>query len=63
MTDDAKPETWEELRDALDTLIQTAHANGVEVEDSAYALRHDDISIPDWEIHLTRLAKGSRYDR
>ena len=63
MSDDGGPRTRGELRDALDTLIQTANANGVEVDDTAYTLRHDDVTIPDRELHLTRLADRSGHDR
>ena len=63
MSYDDEPRTRGELRDAFDTLIQAADANGVEVEDTAYTLRHDDAGIPDWEIHLTRLSARSKRDR
>ena len=61
-SDDGGPRTRGELRDARDTLIQTAHANGVDVDDTVYALRHDDVTIPDWEIQLTRLIARSKRD-
>jgi hypothetical protein len=61
--DETGPTTKRELRNELDRLVQTAYKNGVEVNNSAYALRHDDPEIPDWEIHLTRTMKTMNHDK
>ncbi|WP_154017949.1 hypothetical protein [Halorubrum sp. AJ67] len=62
MSDETGPKTKIELQNALDRVVQTAYENGVEINNSAYALRHDNPKIPDWEIHLTWTTKTVKHD-
>ena len=55
--DETAPKTGAELQNALDRLAQTAYANGVEINDVCFELRHDGHEIPDWEIEFVRLRK------
>lgn len=48
-------ETNGELKDALDTVIQSAFANGVDVNERGYNLRHDDPECLDWEVRIMHL--------
>lgn len=45
-------ETNVELKDALDTIIQSAYANGVDVNNRGYDLRYDDPERIDWEVRI-----------
>jgi hypothetical protein len=57
MAREPQPTSKAELRDALDELVLAAYANGVEVDDGAYALRHDDPGVPDWEVLISETTK------
>lgn len=50
-----EPTTKEELRQALDKIIQQAYTNDVNLNDGAYPLHHDDPDLPDFELMLFRL--------
>ncbi|MFB6130824.1 MAG: hypothetical protein ABEJ28_08400 [Salinigranum sp.] len=52
--------TRADLEAALSQLIQTAYDNGVLANDSAYALQYDDAELPDWDVHLTRVAPPTK---
>ncbi|QLG29866.1 hypothetical protein HUG10_19850 (plasmid) [Halorarum halophilum] len=52
-------ETKHQLEEALDTIIQSAYENGVNVNDMGYDLRHDDVERMDWEVRIVQLAKKS----
>ena len=60
MGDSADPQTRAELEEELDTLVQTAHENGVEIDETAISLRHSDPVVPDWQAHFIRLTKRSK---
>ncbi len=49
------PTTKEELRQSLDEIIQQAYNNGVDLNDGAYPLQHDDQDTPDFELMLFQL--------
>lgn len=49
------PATKEELRQSLDEIIQQAYNNGVDLNDGAYPLQHDDPDTPDFELMLFQL--------
>ena len=57
MGDSADPQTLAEFEEELDTLVQAAYENGVEIDEAAISLRHSDPIIPDWQAHFTRLTK------
>lgn len=57
MDNESGPTTKAELEKALDELVLRAHANGVEVDNGGFALRHDEPEIPDWEVLITRTTK------
>lgn len=50
------PTSHDELIAALDRLIVAAYHNNVAVSDYRYDLRHDDGTVPDWEVTITKLA-------
>lgn len=50
------PTTKAELDTRLDELILRALENGVDVNDSAYDLRHDDPELPNWEVQIVETA-------
>ena len=49
------PTTRAELRQSLDETIQQAYKNGVNLNDGAYPLQHDDPDMPDFELMLFQL--------
>ena len=58
--DSANPQTLAELEEEVDTLVQAAYENGVEIDEAAISLRHSDPIVPDWQVHFTRLTKRSK---
>jgi len=62
MSDESGPTTRAELRSALDRIILRAHTNGVDVDNGGFPLRHDDPTVPDWDVHITRTTKPADYD-
>lgn len=54
-----EPVNEETLRTALETVVGTAHQNGVEVERD-WPCRHED--DPNWDIDIVRLDPGGPSD-
>lgn len=50
------PESREELREEMETLVRSAASNGVAVE-GGYALRETD-DQPGWDVEMVRLAES-----
>lgn len=57
MTRTTPPTSIPKFRRALDTLLEDSYRNGIEVSRQDYVLRHDDDSIPDWEVSITQVLK------
>lgn len=51
------PNSKQELEQALDSLIQSAHQNGVHVGNRGYELLHEDEAMPDWDLTINRMKK------
>ena len=57
VTSIVEPTSDEELREALETLVQNAYQNGVLTDDSSYSLVYEDSDIPDWDVLMTRVER------
>jgi len=55
MSSEETPTTDDELHDELMTLLQEAHANGVDVE-GGWAC-HNGADVPDWDVVITEVVK------
>lgn len=49
------PTSKAELEEALEVLTRKAYQNGVEVGNGGYDLRHQEPTVPDWDLTIIRL--------